>query len=181
MHSPATTTSAAVVPSREAKSIGAEETFGTDLHDRAECDRELVRLADRVTVRLRRSQLTARTITVKIRFADFRTITRSRTLDLPSDISTVVLATARDLLGGVDVAPGIRLLGISLSQLDDPGVVQGVLDLTGEPEGHTRRPDAGAGERRAAVERAVDAVRDRFGDTAVRPAALADDGPARSK
>ena len=69
-----------VVPEHETKSIGAEETFGTDLHTRAECERELVRLADRATARVRASGLVARTVTLKVRFGDFETKTRARTL-----------------------------------------------------------------------------------------------------
>jgi hypothetical protein len=81
----------------------------------------------------------------------------------------MLASVARDLLANIDVAVGIRLLGIAASQLVEPQPAQGVLAFAddetaaGEPE---------HGDRRAAVERAVDAVRDRFGDRAVRAATL---------
>ena len=154
-----------VVPDQEVKSIGAEETFAADLHERAACDRELVQLADKVALRLRRARVAARTVTLKVRFGDFETRTRSRTLPLATDASRLVLETARSLLDEFDTARGIRLLGISASQLGAPPPVQGVLDL----DGASGEPD---GTRRAAAERAADEVRARFGERAVRPAVL---------
>src|SRR5262249_46991602 len=106
---------------------------------------------------------------LKIRFGDFETRTRARTLPMPTDVSTVVLATARELLDEFDVTRGVRLLGVSCAQFGDaePGIAQPMLALD-DPVGveHERT------ERRAAVERAVDGVRNRFGSSAVRPAAL---------
>jgi DNA polymerase-4 len=159
-----------VIPGRDAKSIGAEETFGTDLRTRAACDRELVRLCDRVGSRLRGSGLTARTITLKIRFATFETRTRARTLADSTDVSAVLLDTARELLDAFDVRRGVRLLGVSCSQLVEPGErieAQTLLDLVDETAVEHERI-----ARRAAVERAVDDVRDRFGSAAVQPATL---------
>ncbi|MDQ1508387.1 MAG: polymerase, partial [Actinomycetota bacterium] len=157
----------AVVPEREAKSIGAEETYAVDLRGRPACDHELVRLVDRVSARLRRAQLGARTVTLKIRFEDFETRTRAHTIPAATDVSTVFLATARALLDELDCSRGVRLLGVSLSQLEAPGAAQGVfaLDEAGA-SAHARV------ERRAAVEHAVDAVRDRFGALAGGPAAV---------
>ena len=158
----------AVVPERDAKSIGAEETFGADLHTLGACERELVRLADRACARLRAAGLTARTVNIKIRFGDFETRTRARTLPESTDVSMVVLDVARALLAEFDVGRGVRLLGVSLAQLDSVPAVQTVLDLTGDGDGE-RQPRT---ERRAAVERAVDEVRDRFGTRSVGPATL---------
>jgi DNA polymerase-4 len=125
---------------------------------------------------LRAAAVTARTVNLKIRFATFETRTRARTLPEPTDISTVVLEVARDLLREFDVGRGVRLLGVSLSQLDAVASVQSSLDLTGD-EGSDRSRRS---ERRAAVERAVDEVRDRFGSRAVRPATLVEpDGEIR--
>jgi DNA polymerase-4 len=166
-----------VVPERDAKSIGAEETYGDDLRTRDACARELLRLTDRVCERLRHAGLTARTITLKIRFADFETRTRARTLATPTDVSTVVLATARELLEEFDVMRGIRLLGVSCAQFGDaePDIVQPTLALDDDAGVEQERT-----ERRAAVERAVDGVRGRFGSGAVRPAALVEpDAPGR--
>ena len=159
----------AVVPEHEAKSIGAEETFAVDLRTRDACDRELVRLVDRVTARLRQAELRARTATLKIRYANFETLTRARTVPTATDVSTVFLATARELLDALDCSRGVRLLGVSLSGLAPLAESQGVLDLGDD--------DSRAGtnvERRAAVERAVDAVRDRFGSRSLGPASLVD-------
>jgi DNA polymerase-4 len=157
----------AVVPEREAKSIGAEETYAVDLHGRPAFDQELVRLVDRVSARLRRAQLGARTVTLKIRFEDFETRTRAHTIPNATDVSTVFLATARELLDELDCSRGVRLLGVSLSQLEQPGPAQGVFELDEEGAAAHARV-----ERRAAVEHAVDAVRDRFGSLAVGPASL---------
>ncbi len=158
----------AVVPDRDAKSIGAEETFDEDLRTRHACERELVRLTDRMCARLRGAHLTTRTITLKIRFGDFETRTRARTLPEPTDVSTVVLETARELLDEFDPGRGIRLLGVSCSRLGD-GVpeAQSMLALDDDATVQHERT-----ERRAAVERAVDVVRERFGLRAVGPATL---------
>jgi DNA polymerase-4 len=157
----------AVVPEREAKSIGAEETFAVDLRSHSACEHELVRIVDRVSARLRRARLAARTVTLKIRFGDFETRTRSRTIAAATDVSTVFLATARELLDALECSRGVRLLGVSLSQLETPGPAQGTLAL--DDAGSSREARV---ERRAAVEHAVDAVRDRFGSLAVGPASL---------
>ncbi|MDQ1434399.1 MAG: polymerase [Actinomycetota bacterium] len=159
-----------VVPERDAKSIGAEETFGADLHTLPACERELVRLADRACARMRSAGLTARTVNIKIRFGDFETRTRARTLPEPTDVSTVVLDVARALLAEFDVGRGVRLLGVSLAQLDSVAAMQSTFDLRGEGESDRHQRT----ERRAAVERAVDEVRDRFGTRSVGPATLAE-------
>ena len=165
----------AVVPEHEAKSIGAEETFAVDVNDPAVCDRELVRLVDRVSERLRRADVQARTLTLKIRYGNFETKTRARTLAAPTDVSTIFLETARELLDTLDCARGVRLLGISLSQLQAAADTQGVLALDdAESEADARV------ERRAAVERAVDEVRDRFGSRSVGPASLATNSKGKS-
>ena len=163
----------AVVPEREAKSIGAEETFPADLRTRPACERELVRLTDRACARTRASGLAARTVTLKIRFGDFETRTRARTLAEATGSSAHVLDVVRELLGAFDVTRGVRLLGVSLSHLDELPATQTTLDLTGD-DGAARQLRT---ERQAAVERAVDEVRGRFGARAVGPATLLE--PAR--
>ncbi len=152
-----------VTPERVTKSIGAEETFERDLSSRAALHREILRLADKVGSRLRQNHSVARTFTLKVRFGDFSTITRSRTLPEPTATSGAIAAVARELLSSIDVAGGIRLLGVSSSQLTDPQPAQLAFDDFG---------DGGTDDRRAAVDRAVDAVRERFGDGALRAAAL---------
>lgn len=157
----------AVETHRAAKSIGAEETFAVDLTAAAELDRELLRLTDRVMSRVRSAGVTARTVTVKVRYADFETVTRARTLDTPSDTAATVLRVARSLLGCVDLARGVRLLGVHASQLKHHGPVQPMLDLGGDIAADARRS-----RREAAVESAVDEVRARFGADSVGSATL---------
>jgi DNA polymerase-4 len=156
--------------SRETKSIGNEETFAHDICTRTAAERELLALSDRVAARLRAHDVAGRVVTLKARYGDFTTITRSRTLDRRTDLAAVVSATARSLLDDVDVERGVRLLGVHVSQLaahtDD---AQGVLDL-GLADAEASAATGGA--RREAVERAVDSVRARFGNAAVTPAVL---------
>jgi DNA polymerase-4 len=158
-----------VVTERDTKSIGNEETFAHDITTIEAADRELTRLADRVAARLRHAGMEARTVNLKARYGDFTTLTRARTLRTPTALSTVIATTARELLRDVDVARGVRLLGVTGSQLVPPtDAQQGTLDLglAASEEG-----DA-SDERRAAVERTVDEVRARFGAAAIAPATL---------
>jgi DNA polymerase-4 len=125
-----------VVPVQEAKSIGHEETFSSDLWDAADLHRRLGRMVDASATALRAAERGARTVTVKLRFGDFTQITRSHTLDGPVDATPAIGAVAAALLDGVDLAKGVRLLGVSLSGLVEPGGgTQLRLDLdSGEPE-----------------------------------------------
>jgi len=143
---------------RVAKSIGAEETFGADLTAAPELDRELMRLVDRMTSRLRTAGVVARTVTVKVRYADFETATRARTLDDPADTAAAVLRVARSLLDGAELGRGVRLLGVHASQLTQRSPVQPALDL-----GSDVNADVVRDLREAAIESAVDEVRARFG------------------
>lgn len=155
--------------SRAAKSIGNEETFAHDLTDRAAVDRELLRLADRVASRLRAAGVAGRVVSVKVRHSDFRTESRARTLPEPVDGTALLVAVARELVADIDLRGGIRLLGIHVSGLDDPSSQhQGVLDLGLDGAASAAPYDP----RRDQLDRAVDAVRARFGSAAVAPAAL---------
>ncbi|HEY8523319.1 MAG TPA: DNA polymerase IV [Acidimicrobiales bacterium] len=157
-----------VVPEQPAKSVGHEETFPTDHHDRAPLQRELVRMADAVAGRLRRHRLGGRTVTIKVRFGDFRTITRSTTVAVPLDEGPAIARAARALLDAVDIAPGVRLLGVSVSGLVDGGARQLTLDeATSGPSWH----EASA---------AVDAIRRRFGHRAIGPASSVGPGGMRT-
>ncbi len=104
-----------VVPEQAAKSIGHEETFGTDIWDLAELHEHLVRMVDASATALRRAQLAARTVNIKVKFADFTLLTRSHTMQTPIDASPAVAAVAGALLDTVDLKMGVRLLGVSLS------------------------------------------------------------------
>jgi DNA polymerase-4 len=157
-----------VVPFEAARSVGSEETFASDIDDPERVAREVLRCAVRVGQRLREAGLAGRTVTLKLRFADFRTITRSRTLPAASDNDNQLYTVARELLEKLRLgrAP-IRLVGVSVSNLAGDGApVQ--LELQ----------DHGAAW--AAAVRAADAVRARFGDGALDRASLAADRPAEA-
>jgi DNA polymerase-4 len=151
-----------VEPDRAVKSVGHEETYTADHHDLPPLRAEVLRLSDAVANRLREAAVAGRTVTLKVRFADFRTITRSRTVPSPLEGGAAVARVALELLEAVDPSPGVRLLGVSVSNLAPrPG------------EQLRLGEDAGAGaDREPAVARAVDEVRRRFGDAAVGPATL---------
>lgn len=157
-----------VVPDQQPKSISHEETFAHDRFDRASLGVEVVRLADAVGSRLRAAGTHGRTVTVKVRFGDFSTITRSATLPTATDSGHRIAQVSQDLLDAVDVGAGVRLLGIGVSQLGDPGAEQlsfDDLDAGGAPQADD--------EGWVAAESALDAVRARFGAEAIGPASLA--------
>lgn len=146
-----------VVSEQRAKSIGHEETYAEDHHDLDALRREAVRMGDAVASRLRKHGMAGRTVTIKVRFHDFQTITRSHTLAAPIDSGHAIARVASSLLEHVDPSSGVRLFGVSVSNLQE-GAAQLTLD------------DTGWGRATAAV----DDIRERFGDTAVGPAALVD-------
>jgi DNA polymerase-4 len=150
-----------VVPDEPERSTGAEETFGTDVDDPVVIHRELLRLAERTAGRLRSAGHLARTVSIKVRFADFATITRSRTLDVPTDVGQELYDTARALFDalGLDRAR-IRLVGVRAERLVDAGSVARQLQLGAREHG------------RREAELAADRAARRFGAGAVRPATL---------
>ncbi|MCE1177463.1 MAG: DNA polymerase IV [Micrococcales bacterium] len=152
-----------VEPVHREKSIGADETFPYDVDDPAYIHRELLRLSDRVAARLRSAGMMGRTVSIKVRFADFTTITRSRTLRDPTDVSRDILATARSLYDALGLQRArIRLVGVR---------VEGLLDAERAPiQGLLDEPDHGWRE----ADRAVDLASRRFGAGSVRPASLID-------
>jgi DNA polymerase IV len=155
-----------VVPDQAPKSIGHEETFPTDQYDRGPLAREVVRMADAVAGRLRRHALVGRTVTLKIRFGDFRTITRSTTAGVALDDGPAIARAARALLDDVDPTPGVRLLGVSVSGLVPGGGRQLTLD------------EAAAGPSWREASGAIDAIRSRFGASAIGPASSVEPGGA---
>ena len=104
-----------VEPDSERKSISTEDTFATDLTDRAQLGAILRRDATKIGTRLRKKELFARTVTVKVRFADFETITRAASLGGATDDEQLIAAEGLALLDEVDVRPGVRLLGLGVS------------------------------------------------------------------
>jgi len=115
-----------VIPDREAKSISHETTFATDITDREVLRAWLLELTEHVGRRLRRHGLRGRTVQLKLRFSDFRTITRAQTLPQPTNITHDIWNTAADLLEKSLSSrhPGIRLLGVGLSGFENGGQVQ---------------------------------------------------------
>ena len=109
----------AVVPEREAKSVSAEETFPTDLTDTRLLADHVRRLTGIVAQRLLGQGISGRTVTVKLRRYDFTTITRSTTLQQPTDSEREIAAAATALLSGVDTSDGVRLLGVGVSGLTE--------------------------------------------------------------
>jgi DNA polymerase-4 len=152
-----------VVPDQPPKSIGHEETFARDVYDAGRLGHEVMRMADGVATRLRRSGLAGRTVTVKVRFGDFRTITRAATLPTAVDDAPAIARAAGGLLAAVDVAPGVRLLGVAVSGLTDEAARQLSFDDLGAGRGAVADPWGEASG-------AIDEIRDRFGDTAIGPA-----------
>jgi DNA polymerase-4 len=124
----------ALEPDREAKSVSAETTFPFDLTDQRELVDHARRLTDRVIARLAKDGVSGRTITLKIRSYDFSTITRSVTLDHPTDSAAKILGGAKQLLGAIDTSNGIRLLGVGVSGLSDYAQQDLLLGLTEQAE-----------------------------------------------
>ena len=149
-----------VVPDRAPKSVGHEETYPRDLRDPAEVATEILRLADATAARLGDHGLEGRTVQLKVRYGDFTTITRSHTLAEPTASARTIAAEAKRLTADVDVARGIRLIGVTVANLAGTGAArQLTLDVDGDASWqHT--------------ERVVDDVRARFGPDAIAPAAL---------
>ncbi|MHB1711994.1 MAG: DNA polymerase IV [Acidimicrobiales bacterium] len=179
-----------VIPDQRAKSIGHEETFVLDIWDRDQLWTHLTRMVDAAVSHLREASLASRTITVKIKFGDFTSITRSHSLVSPVDSVPAISAVARALFDSVDLSQGVRLLGISLSGFGDcPGGTQLSLDLdVGDPgprEGRdataspTKLANPGDPMARAGLEAerlqlawgeisvALDSIRDRYGRASV--------------
>ena len=149
-----------VVPDQRAKSIGHEETFARDHHRHETLRHELVRLGDSVAARLRAAGVAGRTVSLKVRFGDFSTISRAVTLPTPIDTGTDLVRVAAELLAKVDPTPGVRLLGIHVSHLSDGAVRQLTFDDVGTPAW-------------TEATGAVDAIRARYGADAIVPASLA--------
>ncbi|QZN84473.1 DNA polymerase IV [Cellulomonas sp. C5510] len=149
-----------VRPGREEKSVGAEETFAADVADMRVVESKALELADRCAGRLRLQHLAARTVAIKVRTADFRTLTRSRTLPQPTDVGREIYLAARDLLAGVDLGGlPVRLVGVRAE-----GLVAAE-DVVRQPtleEAVAEHSDA-----RREAERAMDLVRERFGRSAI--------------
>ncbi len=164
-----------VAPGRQEKSHGMERTFEEDVSDRDELRLYLREFCEEVAFALRGRGLRGRTVTLKARYASFKTITRSKTLDDPTNLGTRLYAVARELLERVP--PGaLRLLGVSVSGLDDVREpIQAKLFDDAEPALEATPGDG----RRARTQQAVDRLRKRYGRGMVVPASLLGRQPLR--
>lgn len=144
------------------KSISASQTFDVDLYQPEEILKEFLRLTEKSADRMRERGLATNTISIKVRFADFKTISRSRTLDLPTTGTQEIFEVAKSLYLGLELDRVlVRLVGVSLDSLvENDDVKQMVL-----------------GERTSSwqqVDRAIDRVKAKFGRSSLRPARLVD-------
>jgi DNA polymerase-4 len=152
-----------VVPTREAKSIGHEETFSEDLTDLTAIKNELLELATKVGERLRRHELRGQTITLKIKYYDFTPSSRSLTLVEPTSDTMEIFRQVRDLLRKTEAGrKPVRLAGISVSNLHEAGSGY-QQDLFGK----TRQR-----ERSRVLNEAVDLINQKFGEKTINPASL---------
>jgi len=152
-------------PDEPDRSIGADETFARDVDDPAVVLREVLRLSAKVAARLRTAKVAGRTVTLKVRFADFTTITRSRTLRDATDVTNQIFTTASELYAGLGLERArIRLVGVRL---------EGLVPI----ERTSRQLVLGERERGwSEADRAVDQAVQRYGQAAVRPASLIEVG-----
>jgi DNA polymerase-4 len=156
-----------VSPEHVEKSIGAEVTFDADVADPLEIRRTLLALAEKVGVRLRRAGQVGRTVALKVRLADFRTVNRSRTLAVPTDTAREMFETAWALYTVLDPGERVRLVGVRMEGLAAAGETPQQLTL-GAPERGWREAEA-----------AADAAAARFGRSVIGPASLLGNRDAR--
>jgi DNA polymerase-4 len=144
-----------VEPRGEAKSISAETTFDADIADLRELQAILRSMAEKVSRRLKKADMAGRTVTLKLKTADFRIRTRSRQLGDPTRLADRIYAVGAEMLAREADGTKYRLLGIGVSEFADP--------LLADPQ-DLADPDAG---KRAKAEAAIDSIRGKFGNQAV--------------
>ena len=143
-----------VVSSKQVKSIGDESTYEYDLIDRQKIDREIAIHSDIVAQRLRRHDLAARTISLKIRFASFKTIMRSLSLEEGTNLQETIDSTCQTLLSRIPLTEGIRLIGVTASNLGAP---LSIPSLFSDEE-----------DKRARAAKAMDSIQEKYGKKALR-------------
>ena len=158
-----------VEPVREAKSESAEETLAKDTRDLEQLRRILLAHAEKVGRRLRSQKLQGRTVTLKVKYADFTQITRSKTLDAPVASTQGIYGVARELLEAVSLKKAVRLLGVGVSNFGAPRERLTLLSLLNGG----RSPEFEGEKRRLKLDRTLDALRERFGEGAVARGSLA--------
>jgi len=140
----------------ERKSISAEETLAEDTAKEEELVPILAHQALRICRSLRRKGLKARTVTLKLKHSDFRQVTRSTSLERATDQTRSVFKAGLQLLRRYELKTSVRLIGLGLSNLVEPGLEQGVLF-----------PQESEGKRRSELDRAVDRILERYGSRAI--------------
>lgn len=143
-----------IISSRQVKSIGDESTYEYDLTDRRAIDREIAIHSDIVAQRLRRHDLAARTISLKIRFASFKTIMRSLSLEEGTNLQETIDSACQTLLSRIPLTEGIRLIGVTASNLGAP---LSIPSLFSDKE-----------EKRARAAKAMDSIQEKYGRKALR-------------
>jgi DNA polymerase-4 len=141
-----------VVPDRDAKTISSETTFENDIRDFVTMERVLWRLCEKVSERLKNSNLCGSTITLKLKTADFRQRTRAQSLSTPTQLATRIFTTVREMLAREIDGTAFRLIGAGVSALK-PGSMADESDLLNRRAAH--------------AERAMDDVRKKFGNTSL--------------
>lgn len=171
-----------VTPRREEKSHGMERTFANDVSDRDELRRHLLDFCEEVAFGLRDKGLRGRTVTLKARYSDFTTLTRTKTLDNPTNLGPRIYSVARELLDRLPIAP-LRLVGVQISSLSDVRApIQETLFADADAPQKMLRGAQVPG--RAKLERAtegLDKLRRKYGARTVIPASLLGRTTARGR
>ena len=154
-----------VVPERDAKSIGHEDTFLTDILDISHAKKELLSQSVRVARRMRKEGVKGRTVTLKVKYSDFKQITRSAALPCVSDDAHEIYLTVCGLLDKTSVGKKpVRLLGVSLSNFESKRIAQ--MPLFKDQEGS---------DKKGQLHKALDSILDRYGDKALQSGTLVPD------
>jgi len=154
-----------VVTLHDIKSIGHEDTYSRDILDLEPAKRELLSLADRVARRMRRKGLEGKTVTLKVKYSDFKLITRAATLPHYTSDSAEIYANVCSLLEKTAVGKRpVRLLGISLSHLSDTDAGRQLFLFSRQ----------GSSQKRKELNKTADSILDKFGQRGIRPGSLVD-------
>lgn len=163
-----------VVAERTARSIGREQTFPTDDFDHQSLERRIREICESLTQRCRDAGLAGRTVSLKVRFGDFTTIARSRTLGWSVHRRDEIAEVACDLLRVIDLQRGVRLIGVSISGLEPVDLGSGrQLELFGSLAAGDQHASPVDPERREEAEQVADEIRRRYGDRAISSLATA--------
>ena len=152
-----------VEPVTEAKSESAENTLHKDTYDKELLKKWLLRHAERVGQNQRAYNLKGKTVTLKLKYADFQSITRSKTLPEPTNSTELLFHIACELLDGIELRKPVRLIGVGLSNYDSGPVQANML----EQMGHACAGVPSVTPKQEKLDRALDAVRKKFGNNAI--------------